>query len=393
MRINGRACLTYILQFILLTSWLFCSCQKDDSNNDFSPKEIDVEIIGEYVLQIDSTFSLTSASAFSVNNDHTRMVTLSGNIIYDFDLQKRRIENKIELPTSGPNGIPSRHTFDGMSFLADSNYVYSSHWNDQVFLYQGEKKSLLFTRDTSVKAFEYLIGSKYDPIISSDKHILLPQSGNTEQNKEVQKAFIALNKKDLSHQRVINYSNIFIDNYWGNVPYTYWQQAVYVPSQKRFYVSSRVDHKIQVYNDNFVFVEEKFMRSSHIDPRPFYPKPYKEMMEAGLKIDNQKVKDFYRTLSMYNRFFHDPVNKLIYRFVKKVIPDGDGNTVNSFVYAVVSDENLNYLGEWKVPAEYEITYSFVGPNGLLLFNDRKYVSETDYRLFYDLIKPVIRKDE
>lgn len=323
-------------------------------------------------ISCDSNFSISNLNhqiSISENPDAANILIKTNGEVFRIETRDKKVKKVLQIPKEGPGGLSGQSDQDGMIFFNDTLWGYTHSWKHKSYLLKPlDAKEVFSLPDDGTKAF---IHTQFSHPINNGQTILIPIYNHPVKAKGTDTfSFLRGNLDTEKFEFVIPSPPLYSEAYWGGAPWQYLPSVVYLASSKEYVVSFPLDHHLYVY-DEAMKLKRKTLLPSQDLPENFTPfqKEYNENT-----FDYLKDRKYYGLLSYYFGLVHDPANHRIYRVVRIVKPDPNNPNSDpiSSKNLVVCDEKLNYLGEWKIPPQYDPSASlFVNKQGLWLLDDEK----------------------
>jgi len=355
---------------------------EENSSLNYKHKKLSLLPKDSLQIEVDNEFIIDEVSGFFYDDEIIDRYTVkSKRNIYQLDLEGGILRRE-KLASEGPKGIKTVSDFDGVGILENGSIIYSNHFLNRIEKLDKEKIQTIYEINEE-NANERLHSSWFSPVINTDRYILFPKFGNWRTQLTDLSCFVLLVKESLLTKDVIKYPLKYEDYHWGDHPYLYWANIQYIKAIGKYYVSFPIENYVRIYDQNFNYVGKKLVRSHKIEQ---VAPMFNEKIGKEEEPDHIKDRAYFKSLSFYIGALYDPIHRIYYR----IALIAESNELNEIEYSysfVVCDYDLNYIGEWEVPQYYKVNLSFISPGGVSLFNEKRYLSEREFSLPYDVFLP------
>ncbi|MCZ8070233.1 MAG: DUF4221 family protein [Bacteroidota bacterium] len=305
----------------------------------------------------------------------------SQNVISVFSLNERRLVKKIHVNEDGPSGVGDGirgmyvHNFDSIFLMAPlEQRIYlidSSAFLRKKYSVANDKGyAIMDITNSAYIQNELLYLSAYPPPLrlstSSDFAVLV----------------LNLNTGELTSE--FNLTKEYDRGHWGKHIY-FRSRLLYDDENMRQIVSFPNDNYLHVQNHSGS-IEKKFAGSAEINTLKPLDTKYVDDDEKNYKLAARQ--------GSYGSLYYDHWNKLFYRLANNPIKSEYSSPFDTVLNPVliILDENLFKIGEFKLPSNvYRTSYVFITPDGLHIFNVKKYNKDEDF-FYFDVFRPVKKSD-
>lgn len=324
--------------------------------------------------------SVTNAKTFSVavypkENPHFLLFHHpSANKIAVYEIQSGERVSTIKFEKEGPNGVGTG--VRAMHFISfDSIFLFSTL--AQKLLLVDSSGSIKNRYDVSNEKAYALLGTTYPAFLKNNTLHLCAYPPPGRKASSIDFSMLKLNLKTGEVGHAINMSKEYDRGFWGKHNYL---RVHHINNDKQNVIIANFP------NDHFVYfiradnsIQKHYAGARRIGKLEPVSEAY---MDDDLKTFAHEAKQGF-----YSAIFYDRWNDFYYRIAYNPI-ETDLTALSGYGLSsiILLDKNLKKIGEMDIERDtYVFGSSFITPEGLYLFNEKKYNANDDY-LFYDVYK-------
>lgn len=299
--------------------------------------------------------------------------------IFVYDLATEKMLSTIRFQSEGPDGI--------------GNNIRSMYFNnfDSIFLFAPLEQRLLLV-DSSGR-----IKKKYD-LLKNNAYVLLSTTypGYLRKNFLYMSSYAPPGRKANSDDYCVLKFNLLTSEIEGEINYSkqydkgYWGKHNY--HRVHFLLNEKTGRIIVSYpNDHYIYSQSNGILEKHYAGT----KKIKTLNPIAKNYVDNDALTFEKEMNqgLYKGIFYDRWNDIYYRIAYYPANDIDFKSQRYGPCALILlDNKLRKVGEYSLPKEtYVLGYSFIIPDGIALFNKKKYENDQDY-LWFDLFRITKKND-
>ncbi len=298
----------------------------------------------------------------------------ASNMIGVYDLHSGKLISTIKFRKEGENGVGTGvRAIHFVSF--DSIYLFSPLAQQ---LYLADSSGTLKNRyDLLNKKYYALLGTTYPAFIRNNRihFCAYPSPEQKPSSSDFSLLWLNLTTSEVGYS--VNLSKEYDRGFWGKHNYLR-PHHLFNEVKKVFIANFPNDHFIYLMHRNGSF-QKYFAGAKRIG--------YLNPVSEAYTDDDAKAFALEAKQGFYSALFYDRWRNLYYRIAHNPTEDSSESRSDfGQISIILLDENLKKVGESYLPKDtYVIGASFITPEGLFLFNERKYDKNDDY-LIYDIYK-------
>lgn len=378
----------YIFIYLIALLSICCSCTHNTVKNEFYQKlknKCSIQYVGKKEIPVDENVSISTLYIQYIDDeDLLSIYNAPNNCIYFFDYNQCAYRNQMCFEKEGSNGVG---IIQGYYF----------HNKDSVFVYNYNTQTIYLTDVTSrviwkkflpirelqssdfIPSFPYL--QTNSPMVYINQKIVMGGFGTTETTAETATNRPVTTIYDFKCDSVFlanNYPEQYQLYNWGGGFYRMPYFSVN-KEQKNIVLSFPHDHNLYVYSLSDTTRTPYYAGSNEIKKIDAYYEK-KELYDHN---DQNRVRDWFFSISTYRSVLYDKYRNLYYRLA--CLPESDKlkkfTSGTQPIIVIVLDENFNYIGEDRLPDDIDLRYtnSFVTKDGL---NMQVLTDNDDLMTFY-----------
>lgn len=358
----------------LVVSFLIGSCSSNDTSHRELSRDINLELVDEIRIELDSLTGFFSYDIQMVNlrNGETNIALLNHLVqrIQVYDYETGRHVESYDFDVVGPDGVGGKpRAFHIVN--KDSIFIFDS-WTARVSLINssGEKKDHYDLISNGVnEGFAFPQGSTQRPIKFIDGKLymaglLLPWEG-VELNEN---QFVRYDPQTDSLDYIVTRPDLYNQHNWGN-NVMFHLNYDYNPTKKEFIFSFNSYDHLMVSDIDGNDLRYFPTPSRHFDEI----EPYEE--KFSYSWNEQKLKDYSFQNPRYWSVMYDRFKDVTYRFALRPNSrqDFQSGIRNMQVSLIILDSDYNKIGEYDFDrAKYDSRMSFISEKGIHFANKEKF---------------------
>lgn len=381
--------------FVILM--LFFSCDNQDKDRPYK------ELKNDYTLVKTSsiTLPLDSMQGFFTNSfsqlklqDGTNLLSMlnrTNAAIYYYDIETGENVKKVQLEIGdGPNGIGNDLDLTVHADISKDSIFLINEWTSKMFLLNDKGKVLRTYKYVQSDVFNnrgpfYIpISNDNRPFVKDNKvYIHCDYSPDGYKDKGVM-LILDLKKGEFSTE--FTPSPLYLDYCWGT-PFSLNVLSTYDSHKNRFVLSFGTDPNVYSWT-NGELESKKPLQSMY-----FETKPYSEDVSDYMQQSSFSKRSEYSLLSpKFYKILHLKEQNIFLRETflerdKDELVQGAMGLKKSFI---IADENLERLGEFRVPDGKYLTSNFFVTDRGVYIADLEYYNNTEDSLKFDFYEPKVR---